>query len=526
MSLIRSMRADDATLPDDLETAHGQIRELAATLRQQDQLIARLQHQLEQLLRRRYGKSSERIDPDQLLLFAQEILVQAEPTAPPAQPPASKAKAEGHGRQRLPASLPRKRIVHDVPAEDRACPECGARRQKIGEETREQLEYVPASLLVLEHVRPKYACRACAAQVVIAPRLPEPIEKGLPGAGLLAQVAVSKYADHLPLYRQEAIFRRHGVELSRSTLCDWMATAAELLEPLVREMTRRILLSKVVQTDDTPVTVQIPGGPGTKTGRLWTYLGCGANRFIVYDFTPDRSGDGPGRMLGGFTGYLQADAYSAYDRLFASGRIIEVGCWMHARRKFYEARTSDPERSHLVLAWIGQLYKVEEAARKARGEHPEWDDEAWHAHRWSMRQQRSGPIWEAICVWLDAESAKALPKSPLGEAVAYARNHWDALVRPREAGLLELDNGASERALRPVALGRKNWLFCGSDRGGRTAAVLMSLTASCKAFSVEPFAYLRDVLQRVSTHPNSRIAELLPDRWKPAESPDPPDRKA
>jgi transposase len=522
------MSHDDATLPDDLETAHRQIRELVATLRQQVLLNDKLQHQLEQLLRQRYGKKSERIDPDQLLLFAQEILAQAEPTALalPAQPAMPKPKTEGHGRKRLPASLPRKRIVHDVPLEDRPCPECGAERQKIGEESREQLEYIPASLLVLEHVRPKYACKACAAHVVIAERLPEPIEKGLPGAGLLAQVAVSKYADHLPLYRQEAIFRRHGVELSRSTLCDWMATVAELLAPIVREMTQRILLSRVVQTDDTPVTVRIPGSPGTKTGRLWTYLGCGDNRFIVYDFTPDRSGAGPERIFNGFTGYLQADAYSAYDRLFASGKIVEVGCWMHARRKFYEARTSDPERSHRMLAWIGQLYKVEEDARKTRPKHPEWDDEAWHAHRWSLRQRRSGPIWEAIRVWLDAEAENVLPKSPLGEAVAYARNHWDALVRPREAGLLEIDNGASERALRPVALGRKNWLFCGSDRGGQTAATLMSLTASCKAFSVEPFAYLRDVLQRVSTHPNSRIAELLPDCWKPAESRDGPDRKA
>jgi transposase len=516
MSLTRSMRADDATLPDDLDTAHRQIRELAETLRQQVLLNARLQHQLEQLLRQRYGRSSERIDPAQLLLFAREMLAAAEPTPPPPPPATPGPKPAGHGRKRLPGNLPRKRVIHDVPVEDRACPECGAERHKIGEEAREQLEYVPASLLVLEHIRPKYACQACAAHVVIAGRLPEPIEKGLPGVGLLAQVAVGKYADHLPLYRQEAIFRRQGVELSRSTLCDWMATTAELLEPLVRAMTRRILDSKVIQTDDTPVAVQDPGGRGTKTGRLWVYRGDRANPFLVYDYTPDRSAAGPERFLRDYrSGYLQSDAYAGYDRLHARG-LLAVGCWAHARRKFHEARTGDPGRAHAALAWIGRLYDVERRAKEQQ-----LDEEARHA----LRQEHSRPILASFAAWLEAESAGVLPKSPIGEAIAYARSNGVALSRYLEAGYLAIDNNASENALRAVALGRKNWLFCGSDRGGRTAAVLMSLTASCKALSVEPFAYLRDVLQRVSTHPNSRIAELLPDRWKAAESRDGPDRK-
>ncbi|MGZ3357236.1 MAG: IS66 family transposase, partial [Isosphaeraceae bacterium] len=327
------------------------------------------------------------MDPAQLLLFAQEILAQAEPTpnpdpVPESTTPPSMPQKNGHGRKPLPRSLPRKRIVHDVPPEQRLCPDCGRTRNCLGEEVREQLEYVPASLLVIEHVRPKYACSACAAHVVIAERLPEPIEKGLPGPGLLAQVAVSKYADHLPLYRQEGIFKRFGVDLSRSTMCDWMAAAAGLLAPIVMAMLKRVLLSEVIQTDDTPVPVQDHDGKGIKTGRLWNYRGDHNHRFTVYDYTPDRSRDGPERVLKGFEGYLQADAYSAYDGLYADGTIIEVGCWMHARRKFYEVRTSDPARSHLVLAWVGGLYKIEEDAKEARKKHPEWDDAAWHAHRY------------------------------------------------------------------------------------------------------------------------------------------------
>jgi transposase len=514
------MIPDDADLPDDLATAHRQIRELTATVRQQEHLIAKLQHQLEQLLRQRYGRKGEQVDPDQLLPFAREILAEAGSQAPASRPdpdptPApTRPKPNGHGRKPLPASLPRQRVVHDVPPEQRLCPDCGAPRACIGEELREQLEYVPASLVVLQHVRPKYACRCCEAHVVIAERLPEPIEKGLPGPGLLAHVAVSKSADHLPLYRQEGILRRHGVELSRSTLCDWMAAAAGLLAPIVQAMLKRVLQSEVIQTDDTPVKVQDHDGQGIKTGRLWAYLGDHNHRFVVYDYTPDRSRDGPERILKGFKGYLQADAYSAYDGLFADGSIVEVGCWMHARRKFYEARTSDPERSHRVLAWVGRLYEIEEEAKEARRTHPEWDDATWHAHRFELRRQRSWPILESVHAWLGAEQPKVLPKSPIGEAIGYALNHWGALIRPLEAGFLEIDNGASERALKPVAIGRKNWLFAGSDNGGRTAAVLMSLCTTCKNLGIDPQAYLRDVLDRISTHPARRIEELLPDRWQ------------
>jgi transposase len=498
------MPRDDATLPDDLGTAHRQIREQAETLRQQGRLIARLQHQLEQLLRARYGKKGEAVDPDQLLLFAHDILARPGPMSPAPRPAELAAPTPvGHGRKPLPASLPRKRIVHDVAAEDLACPECGGARRVIGEEAREQLEYVPASLIVLEHVRPKYACKACAAHVVIAPRLPEPIERGLPGTGLLAHVVTSKLADHLPLYRQEAIFRRHGVELSRSTMCDWMAACAGLLEPIVGAMTRRVLASKVIGTDDTPVTVQDRAGKGSKTGRLWAYLGDCDNPFVVYDYTPDRSRDGPERFLKDYrSGYLQSDAYAGYDGLHARG-LVEVGCWAHARRKFHEARTSDPERSHAGIAWIGRIYAVEREAK---------DEGRDDARLMAARAERSRPLLESFAAWLEGEVKKALPKSPAGEAIAYARSNWVALSRYLESPYLSIDNNATENAIRPIAVGRKNWLHLGSDRGGRTAATLLSLVQSCKSLGNEPFAYLRDVLDRVSTHPASRIDDLLPDR--------------
>ena len=514
------MEYTDEPLPDDLATCHQLIRELLDTLREQLFLNEKLQHQLEKLLRRLYGRKAEKLDPNQLLLFAREILAAAGddsaapavPAASPPAPPSPSATAaeppakEGHGRKPLPKGLPRQRVVHDVPPEQLPCPHCGATRCCIGEEVHEQLEFKPACLVVIQHVRPKYACAECEANVVIAERLPEPIEKGLPGPGLLAQVITSKYADHLPLYRQEGIFRRFGVDLPRQTTCDWMRVSAELLEPIWKEMLRLIKLSAVIQTDDTPVNVLGRDPDGTHQGRLWVYLGDRDHPYVVFDYTPDHTGAGPERILTGYRGYLQADAYSGYDGLYTADRgIVEVGCWMHARRKFYEARTSDPARAHQALAWISQLYDVERDAKKAG-----LDDAARKAYR----DQRARPILETIGRWLETEQPRVLPKSPIGEAIGYARNQWTALNRYLEAGYLEIDNGASERALRPVAVGRNNWLFLGSDRGGRTAAILMSLCATCKHLGVDVLAYLTDVLDRVSTHPASRIRELLPDHWQ------------
>ena len=282
-----------------------------------------------------------------------------------------------------------------------------------------------------------------------------------------------------------------------------MAACAGLLEPVVKAMTRRVLSSKVIGTDDTPVTVQGHDGKGSKAGRLWAYLGDRDNPFVVYDYAPDRSRDGPERFLEGCrSGYLQSDAYAGYDGLHRRG-LVAVGCWAHARRKFHEARSSDPERSHAAIAWIGRLYGVEREARDGG-----WDD----ARMMEAGSGRSKPLLESFAIWLEGEAKKALPKSPVGEAIAYARSNWAALSRYLESAYLSSDNNAVENAIRPIALGRKNWLHLGSDRGGRTAATLLSLVQSCKALGNEPFAYLRDVLDRVSTHPASRIDDLLPDR--------------
>ncbi len=338
---------------------------------------------------------------------------------------------------------------------------------------------------------------------MIAPRLPEPIENGLPGTGLLAHVVTSKLADRLPLYRLEGIFKRNGVELARSTMCDWMAACAGLLEPVVKAMTRRVVASKVIGTDDTPVTVQDHGGKGAKTGRLWAYLGDRDNPFVVYDFTSDRSRDGPERFLKDYrAGYLQSDAYAGYDGLHRRG-LVKVGCWAHARREFYEARTGDPERAHAAIAWIGRLYGVEREARDGG-----WDD----ARLMAARGERSRPLLGSFGAWLEGEARKVLPKSPVGGAIACACSNRAALTRYLESTCLSIDNNATENAIRPIALGRKNWLHLGSDKGGCTAATLLSLAQSCKNLGNEPFAYLRDVLDRVSTHPASRVDDLLPDR--------------
>jgi transposase len=345
-------------------------------------------------------------------------------------------------------------VVHDVAPAQRLCPGCGQERTAIGEEVSEQLDYQPASLFVVEHVRCKYACPHCQEHVTTAGKPAQPIDKGLPGPGLLAHVAVSKYLDHLPLHRLERIFSRHGVELSRSTLCDWMAAAARLLVPLAEQMRRRVLQSRVIHTDDTPVPVLDNTRDTTRQARVWVYLGDRDHPYTAYDYTPTHARDGPVQFLGEYRGYLQADAFAGYDGIYATGRVAEVACWAHARRKFYDARTADPERSHAALAWIRRLYDVEDQGKPLAD-----------AKRAALRQAESVPLLTAICQWLTEQRAAVLPKSPMGQAIGYALSNWPALCRYTEAGFLAIDNNASERALRGLAIGRKNWLFCGSDAG-------------------------------------------------------------
>ena len=513
------MAIDPPNLPNDAAALQQMLLSTMAQLdATREQLVAkerelqRVQHWLEQLLRHRYGQKRERVDENQLFMFAVEIASTGQEVPPPAKPAgdAPRSTPPGHGRQRLPQSLERRRVVFDLAAHERQCPQCQGELRHIGEEISEQLEYVPASLHVIQQACQKYACpKGCT--VVTAAKPLAPIEKGLPGPGLLAHVAVSKYGDHLPLYRQESIFARQDVELSRKTMCDWMRQCAELVSPLVDRMKERALSSKVVQTDDTPVPVLDPELPHTRTGRIWTYVGDPKHPYTVYDYTPNRSRAGPDEFLKDFRGYLQADAYSGYDQIYKDPDrgITEVACMAHARRKYFDAQSSDIMRSMVMLAYMHLLYDIEREAR---------DKELDATARRALRQARSQPILDDIKAYLERERRQVLPKSPIGQAIAYTLSNWDALVRYCQDGDLEIDNNGAERSLRGVAVGRRNWTFFGSDNGGSTAAVLSSLIATCKRHQIDPFAYLRDVLGRIAGHPVNKLEELLPANWKPAQA--------
>lgn len=512
--------------------------------------IEQLQHQLQQLLRRLYGRSAEKIDPKQMVLF--ETLLnglaprtEASPETPDSSPPSSSnGKASGHGRRRLPSDLPRQKIVHDLPEDQKPCPCCKTMRHVIGQEISEQLDYVPAKLTVIEHVRLTYACRNCeqsaaedGPQITTAEKPLSPIEKGLAAPGLLSYVIVSKYSDHLPLYRLETILERHGIEIARSTMCDWAAQCADLLKPLHELMTARVLQSRIIHTDDTPVDVLDKNRTQTRTGRFWAYLGDGDHPYTVFTYTASRSRDGPREFLRGWSGYLQADAFGGYDGIYAGevgGQVTEVACWAHARRKFYEARTSDAAASTQALAYIRLLYDVEDQAReefeqqeKIAAQRLEESSAATPSPRQSLafwrlrlRQERAAARLEQFKTWLRSQQIErggpVLPRSPMGQAITYALNQWEALCVYTTDGDLAIDNNAAENALRRVAIGRKNWLFCGSDNGGHTAAILFSLIATCQRHKVEPFAYLRDVLTCIAATPMSQLDQFLPDRWQAA----------
>jgi transposase len=498
------MSESGVAFPNDLALGHEIIHQQAETIAESQRRIEQLEHQVEQLLRRQYGPRREPVDPGQLRLFTDDADdVEDSPADPSETEAASPARRwRRRGRQRLAEHRPRKRVEYELPADELPCPDCGQLRVKFDEEVSEQLEYLPASLFVIQHVRFQYACRCCQEEVAIAVKPPQPIDKGLPGPGLLAQVITSKYSDHLPLYRQEDILARHGVELSRATLCGWMAQAADLLRPLYHRMVQRVLLSQIIHTDETRGPVWDPTLPHTRRGRFWVYIGDVRNPYVVYDYTPRRTRDGPEQFLEEFRGYLQADAFSGYDRLGAGADVIEVACWAHVRRKFFEAGASAPVLAHAALARIGQLYAVEHAAEEVSPE-----------DRRTLRQRDWVPLLGAVGEWLTEQSRLVLPKSPIGQAIAYAQSNWAALCRYPEHGELSSDNNLAERMLRAQAIGRRHWTFLGSDRGGRTVAVLYSVTGTCRHHDIDPFAYLQDVRGRLPSLPTDQRDELLPDVW-------------
>ncbi len=474
---------------------------------------------LRELLDAKRNRKSEQLSADQLALFAaawqarQAAAEGADTTEgpddddPDVKPGASDGtQKRSSGRQALPRHLKRERIVHDLADSEKHCQVCEQDLRPIGEESSERYEFIPAQLTVIEDVCKKYAC-ACTVKTATKP--PQPIEKSTAGASLLAQVIVGKLVDHLPLHRQEKIFERHGVEISRKTMGGWMAQCADLLNPLYRSLKEVLFQSKVIGTDDTGVKVLDITLPFARTGRIWPYYGDKEHPAILYDYTATRERAGPEKFLEGYRGYLQADAYGGYDAFFkdpARG-LTEVGCWSHARRYFHKALESDQPRMGPALLLIAQLYRVEKQARPLAAE-----------DRLRLRQLQSHTILDKLRDYLLEIQAEVLPKSPEGRAVRYTLKNWTALTRYCEDGDLEIDNNATERTIRSVAVGRHNWMFFGSDHGGNTAAVLRSFVASCQRVSVDPFAWLKDVLSRIAAHPINRLTELLPHNWASAQA--------
>ena len=394
------------------------------------------------------------------------------------------------------------RHEHDLEPEEKVCSCCGRPMDCIGEDITRELEYQRPKLEAHIHVRPKYACRRCKHGVSAAPLPPRPIPGGIAGPGLITEVLVGKFGDHLPLYRLEDILTRHGVYLSRSTLCGWVKAAAYLFQPLYDLQLQRVLQSSVMWTDDTHVTV-LGGRERSFKGYFWTYIGDQKYPYSVYDFTTSRSRDGPASFLERYSGYLHADAYTGYDAMFLDigSDVIEVACWAHARRKFFDAVGNYPRESHQVLEWIRQLYDIEDRAH-------EWSVDA----RLELRVSEAIPVLDKMEAYLTELAPKALPKTAWGKAVTYARNQWEALRRYTEDGRLTIDNNISERTLRHQAIGRKNWLFLGNESAGPRAAVLYTILAGAKRHRIEPWVYVRDLLLRLNAD-DPRLEEMLPDRW-------------
>jgi transposase len=510
---------DPKHLPDDPKLLQQMVLDLMMQLDRESSERSKIETMLRELLDARRNRKSEQLSADQLALFA--AAWEARQAAAAEKPNTSDDSDDDHanpnagssspkrktgGRHPLPRHLKRELIVHDLTEEEKHCADCQQDLRPIGEESSERYEYIPAQLMVVEDVCKKYACD-CTVKTATKPS--QPIEKSTAGASLLAQVIVAKTADHLPLHRQEKIFERHGVNISRKTMCGWMAQTADLLNPLYEALKAVLFQSKVIGTDDTSVKVLDAKLSFARTGRIWPYCGDKDHPVILYDYTPTRQRAGPEEFLKGYRGYLQADAYGGYDAFFkdpARG-LIEVGCWSHARRYYHKALESDEAHMGPALYLIAQLYRVEDQARSLSP-----DD------RLRLRQLQSRPILDQLHDYLMATQAVALPKSPAGRAVRYTLKNWIALNRYCEDGRLEIDNNATERAIRGHAIGRNNWVFFGSDEGGNTAAVLRSFVASCQRVGIDSFAWFKDVLSRIAAHPITRLAELLPHNWAPAQA--------
>ena len=494
--------SEAADLPNDVEALKAELLAAKAQVLQQKLEIEQLRFQLACIKRMKYGRSSEQLDTEitQMRLTLEDLEASLAEIPEELRVPAKERQAKPT-RHPLPEQLPREEIVHEPPC---SCPSCGGELRALGEDVSEMLEYIPEHYKVIRHVRPKLSCVSCQ-RIVQAQAPSRPIERGIAGPGLIAHVLVSKFSDHLPLYRQSQIFARAGVELERSTLADWVGGASALLEPVVTAIGRYVCSNYKIHGDDTPVPVLCPGRRTTKQGRLWSYVRDDRPArsedppAVYFRYSPDRKGERPRAHLANFTGVLQADAYAGFNRLYGQ-RIQEAACWAHVRRKFYEIHQAhaSPVAAE-ALDRIGRLYGIE---AEIRGRLPD--------ERRSVRKARAGPELDSLRLWLERTVTTVSKKSELARAIRYALSNWMALTRFRDDGRLEIDNNAAERALRAVALGRKNWLFAGSDEGGERAAAMYTLIGTAKLNAIDPEAYLRHVLGRIADHPINRIEELLP----------------
>lgn len=459
-----------------------------------------LSQQLVTLRRGMFGKSSEKLIVGGLTL---PLFPEAEVEDLPIEKTVitEHSRSKRNGRSPLPKTLPRERIEY-TPA-NLNCPCCGDALAKIGEDITEELEVVPAKLFVKEHARGRYACSKCKEGVITAelPADVQIIDRVRAGTGLLADIIVKKFCDHLPLNRQEQIFKRSGIELSRSTMCDWLGYCADALKPIVKQMEKDILASFVINADETHLDIQTP--EGMKIGRLWGYLGD--KKEVVFRATMTRGGEHPKEFLKDFSSYLQADAYSGYNEFIEINSAIRLGCWAHVRRKFFDAKSLDPPRCKEILGLISELFAIERHAK---------EKELFPEPHLEIRNQRARPTLAKLARLFRLTQQETLPKSPLNLAANYALNQWTALTRYLDDHRLRLDNNPIEQQIRPIAVGRHNWLFAGSKNGADRAAIFFSLINSCKLQNINPWQYLNDVLKRLQTHPQSRISEITPRGWK------------
>jgi transposase len=494
--------------PKTLAEAIQIIEALKTNLQILEQKYEALQQQMNNLLRSKYGKSSEKQSPPE----EDNSLAENEPSESiENNETITYTRKKRNGHRNKPDTLQRIRIEYLL--SDLTCPcGCGNQLHKIGEVITEQLEIIPAKIYIKQHVRFKYAGCTHQDKVITAVMPNQPIDKGFAGPGLLADVLVKKYDDHLPLYRQSEILARHGIDLSRKTMCDWVMQCADILKPLVDAMKPDLLSSPKIHTDDTTVPVLKEGGGTTNTGRLWVYYGCEPT-CTIYEYSPDRKQKWAVEFLKDYHGYLQADAYSGYDKIYGAGQIIEVACMAHARRKFFEIAQANNKNTGsktgiavTALSYIGKLYKIEEKIKNLS-----------LSAKKAIRKRQAKPILKYYKKWLLKKSVKVLPKSPLGGAVNYTLNHWIALTRYLANGILSIDNNQAERLIKPITIGRKNWCFAGNDRGGKAAAIIYSLIESCKLNDINPYDYLHDILSRLPNTLNRDIRSLLPYFWKPPQ---------